>query len=165
MHRLRSLVLGCALVLPVGAAAQVAAPAPAANPATPAFAASHMAAARELLDVVHLQEVAAAGVQVSIEQQIRTNPAMEQYRTVMKEWAADIFAGEEAKNAFAAVYARYFTEADLRALVAFYRTPLGQKLASSQATLATSGAEVGRQLAEAHQADLLARLEAATPKQ
>ena len=54
--------------------------------------------------------------------------------------------------------------ADLRALIAFYRTPLGQRLASSQATLARQGAEIGRVLATARQADLIERLERITPQ-
>jgi hypothetical protein len=159
MHRLRALVVGCALLLPVGLAAQDSTAARAA-PAS----ASHMAAARELLEAVRLQEVAAAGVRVSIDEQIRTNPGLEPYRTTMKEWATQIFAGDEAKNAFAALYAGYFSEAELRQLIAFYRTPLGQKLAGSQAVLTVRGAELGRSLAEAHQAELVARLEALTPK-
>jgi hypothetical protein len=123
-----------------------------------------MAAARELLDVVRLQEVAAAGMRVSIDEQIRGNPAMEPYRTVMKEWGSEIFASQEAKNLFATIYAETFSEEDLRALVAFYRTPLGQRLANSQATLTVRGAEAGRNLATAHQADLMARIQAMQPK-
>ncbi|HKP74986.1 MAG TPA: DUF2059 domain-containing protein [Longimicrobiaceae bacterium] len=158
MRSLRALVVGCALLFPAGLAAQST------PPARAPIAPSHLAAARELLEVLHLQDVAAAGVQVALEEQIRTNPAMEPYRTVMKEWASSIFSGDEAKNAFATIYAEAFSEADLRALVAFYRTPLGQKLASSQTTLTVRGAEVGRNLATAHQADLMARIQAMQPK-
>lgn len=161
MRIVRALIVGCALLVPAGLAAQ--------DPSStsrvhPPIAPSHLAAARELLDVLHLQDVAAAGVQVSIDEQLRTNPALEPYRTVMKEWAAGIFAGDEAKNAFATIYAETFSEADLRQLVAFYRTPLGQKLANSQAALTVRGAEVGHNLATAHQADLMARIQAMQPK-
>src|SRR6185503_20763421 len=96
MRSLRALLIGCALLLPAGLAAQDST----ATRPHPPIAPSHLAAARELLDAVHLQEVAAAGVRVSIEEQIRNNPMLEPYRTVMKEWAAEIFAGEEAKTAF-----------------------------------------------------------------
>lgn len=161
MRSLRALLVGCALLLPAGAAAQdstaTARPHPPISP-------SHMAAARELLDVVRLQEVAAAGVRVSIDEQIRTDPSLEPYRTIMKEWGSQIFASDEAKTAFATIYAEAFSEDDLRQLTAFYRTPLGQRLANSQATLTVRGAEVGRSLATAHQADLMARIQAMQPK-
>jgi hypothetical protein len=158
MLRFRTLVLGCALLFPVRAAAQVQTLVP------PSPSPSHLAAARELVDVVRLVEVAAVGVNVSIDEQIRGNPAMEPYRTTMKEWGSALFATDEAKNAFAGLYASTFTEAELRQLVAFYRTPLGQKLAGSQTTLTVRGAEIGRSLAQAHQADLVARIQALTPK-
>lgn len=148
MSRLRALALaGAALLLPACLAAQ------------PAIAPSHMAAARDFVEALRLPEVAAAGVSVSIDEQIRANPALEPFRTTMKEWGAQLFATDEAKNAFAEVYATTFTEPELRQLVAFYQTPLGRKVAASQATLTARGAEIGRNLAQAHQADLMARIQ------
>ena len=148
MPRIRALALaGAALLLPVCLAAQ----------SSPT--ASHLAAARELIETVRLVEVAAAGVNVTIDEQIRNNPELEPFRTTMKQWAIELFTTEEAKNAFAQVYASTFTESELRQLVAFYRTPLGQKVAASQTTLTVRGAEIGRNLAERHQADLMTRLQ------
>jgi uncharacterized protein len=157
MRTLSALVLGCALLLPARAAAQDTA-------RTTPPTAGQMAAARELLEVMHLSEVSAVGVKVALDQQIRANPMLEPYRAAMNEWGTELFASEEAKTAFATLYAGAFSEADLRALVAFYRTPLGQRLASNQAALAERGAEIGRSLAEARQADLLARIQRLAPK-
>ena len=122
------------------------------------FTPSHMAAARELLQVVNVQQITSAAVEVMLEQQIETNPEMAPYRATMLQWARDVFASEEASDAFSRLYAAEFSEADLRALTAFYRTPLGKRLADSQGALARRGGEIGRQLAESHQADLIARL-------
>lgn len=156
MPRLRALALACgALLLPVCLTAQ---------PATTPIAPSHMAAARAFVDALRLSEVAAAGVNVSIDEQVRANPALEPFRTTMKEWGIALFTTDEAKNAFAEVYASTFTESELRQLVAFYQTPLGQKVAASQATLTARGAEIGRNLAQAHQADLMARVQSQMAK-
>jgi uncharacterized protein len=157
MRTLSALVLGCALLLPARAAAQGTAP-------TPPPTAGQIAAARELLEVMHLGEVSAVAVKVALDEQIRANPQLEPFRDAMIEWGKEIFASEEAKTAYATLYASAFSEADLRQLVAFYRTPLGQRLANSQVSLAAKGAEIGRQLATAHQADLMARLERIAPK-
>lgn len=137
---------------------------PAAAQQARAFTPSHLQAAREYLEAVHVQQLAAAGVEVTLDQQIRTSPEMEPYRAAMMEWARELFASAEAKTAFAELYAEAFNEADLRALTAFYRTPLGQRVAQIQPKLAERGAEVGRRLAESHQADLVARLERVKPK-
>lgn len=151
----RTLVLlGVVLALSTPAAAQETAR---------SFTPSHMAAAREYLEAVNVQAVAATAVEAMLEQQIETNPAMAPYRAAMLEWAREVFASDEARNAFSRLYAEEFTEADLRALTAFYRTPLGKRLADSQSALARRGSEVGRKLAESHQADLIARIAKVKP--
>jgi hypothetical protein len=155
MRRLALLALACALLLPLRATAQ--------NPTTPPTP-GQIAAARELLEVMRMQEVSTVGIKAAFEGQIRANPMLEPYRATMVEWATALFASEEAKAAFANVYASTFSEADLRGLVAFYRTPLGQRLASNMASLAEKGAEIGQQLADAHQAELLERIQRVTPK-
>lgn len=144
------IVLGFALALAAPAAAQET---------TRTHPPSHIAAARELMEVAQVQKTAVTGAEVMIAEQVRTNPAMARYRQAMLEWARGVFTSEEALTAFAALYADAYTEADLRQLVAFYRTPLGQKLAANQVLLATRGADLGRQLAERKQADLVARIQ------
>ncbi|HEV7590565.1 MAG TPA: DUF2059 domain-containing protein [Longimicrobium sp.] len=157
MRTLPALVLGCTLLLPARAAAQDAAP-------TPPPTAGQISAARELLEVMHLAEVSAVAVKVALDEQIRANPQLEPFRAAMIAWGTEIFASEEAKTAYATLYAGAFSEADLRQLVAFYRSPLGQRLANSQVTLAARGAEIGRALATSHQADLMARLQRIAPQ-
>jgi hypothetical protein len=158
MRILPALALGCALLLPARGAAQDATPARTYPP-------SHLAAARELMEVMHLQEVSATGVRVMLDAQIRSSPEMEPYRAAMNEWGTEIFSGDEAKTAFATLYASVLSEADIRGLIAFYRTPLGQRLAAAQVTLTTRGAEIGRDLAQSHQAELMARLQRIAPRQ
>jgi hypothetical protein len=101
MRSLSALLVGCALLLPAHAAAQD--PPPSIPPT-----AGQMAAARELLEVMHLREVSAVGVKVALDEQIRAEPRLEPYRAVMNEWGAEIFASEEAKTAFATLYASAF---------------------------------------------------------
>lgn len=156
MRRLALLALASALLLPLRMAAQN--PAPTAPPT-----AGQLAAARELLEVMHLQEMSAVGVRASLDAQISANPMLQPYRAAMIEWATGLFASEEAKAAFANMYASAFSEEDLRALIAFYHTPLGQRLADNMVSLAEKGAEIGRQLATAHQAELMTRIQSITP--
>jgi hypothetical protein len=146
----------CALLLPTPGAAQ-GRPAPS-IPASE-IRPSHLAAARELLDLMGIKEAAMSGVIVALEQQMEVNTALAEYRDVIEEWARSVFASERANREFAMMYAEEFSEPDLRALIAFYRTPVGRRLAASQSRLMMRGAEVGQRLAEAGQADLVARLE------
>jgi len=158
---MRNLLLAAAafaLLAPATATAQPAASPPAIAPA-PAPSPSHMAAAHELLGVIRMDEAAMAGLMVSLEQQVRVNPSLGEFRGVMEEWGWSVFTSEAAREAFAALYAEEFSEGDLRELAAFFRTPVGQRLAERQGRLAMRGAEVGERLATERQADLEARLE------
>jgi hypothetical protein len=155
-----SLALALALAAPL-----------AAQPATPtatatAIAPSHLAAAKEYLELYGIVDMAMTGVQMAMDQQIATNPELKPFRATMIDWVRDLFSSEEAKTAFASIYAEVFTEAEIRQLMDFARTPLGRKVVANQGNLARRGAEAGERLAQAHQADLMARLEAleAAPK-
>ena len=157
MRSVSALLLACALALPARAAAQDTA-------RTTPPTAGQMAAARELLEAMRMLERAAVEVRVAIDQQIGADPQLAPYRATIHEWGREIVSSEEAKAAFATLYASAFSEADLRQLAAFFRTPLGQRFASSQAALTEKGAEIGRSLASARQADLMARIQRITPK-
>ncbi|HLM66618.1 MAG TPA: DUF2059 domain-containing protein [Longimicrobium sp.] len=149
------------IVFALGFALALATPAAAQRDTLPArsFTPSHLAAARELLQEIQIQKLSMAGVEAMFTEQIRANPEMGRYREAMLAWARDIFSSEEATNAFAALYAEAFSEEDVRALTAFYRTPLGQRVAAMQPVIATRGADLGRRLAERKQADLIARIQ------
>ena len=153
--RLSSLALAFAVALAAPLGAQQSTPA-----AATSIAPSHLAAAKEYLDLYGIVDLAMTGAQMAMDQQITANPALRPYRETMIEWARELFGSEETKTAFASIYAEVFTEAEIRQLIDFARTPVGRKMVANQANLAQRGAEVGQRLAQAHQADLMARLQA-----
>lgn len=119
---------------------------------------SHLAEARALIRLLRLEETGlAAGMQV-FDQQSATNPDAGAFRDIVEEWMRGVFGSEEAEIAFARAYAEVLTEQEIVELIAFYRSPIGARLAVLQPTLAAKGAAVGQQLAAARQADLEARI-------
>jgi len=158
--RLLSLALPLSLVLAAPLRAQPTTSASAAAPAA-AIAPSHLAAAKEYLAQVGVLDMAMTGAQMAMDQQIAQNPALRPYRDAMLAWARDLFGSEEAGTAFATLYAEVFTEAEIRQLMEFARTPVGRKASANQTVLAQRGAELGQRLAQSHQADLFARIQQA----
>ena len=150
MRLLRTLLIGCALLLPRVAFAQDST----ATTTNQNIAPSHLAVARQLVAAVHMIDAASVGMQVALDEQVRTHPMLAPYRGALMQWATELLSSEEAQNGFARLYAEEFTEDELRQILAFYQSPVGQKLASRQANLGRRGAEFGRTLAEEHQADL-----------
>ena len=130
---------GLALALSLaGSAASAQQPAaPTAAPAKPASPAA-IAAAKEILAMKNASAMYAVAVPNLVQQ---TKDALLQvnlnYQKDLNEVAvivAQKLAGREKEigEGMAAVYANEFTEQELKDLVTFYKTPLGQKLLTSE---------------------------------
>ncbi|HEX8392942.1 MAG TPA: DUF2059 domain-containing protein [Longimicrobium sp.] len=160
--RISRILLVCAgLALPVAVQAQNPPPEPAriANPTPAAIALS-----RELVTLMNLREAGLAGLRAAMNPaQFGSGPEAEAAIRVVEQWAMDLFGSEEALAGFSRVYAETFTEAELQEILVFYRTPAGRHLLAEQPYLTMRGAEIGRQLAMAHQADLMERLSRKAP--
>ena len=128
------LALGLALTGAPAGAQQPAAPTTALKPATPAA----IAAAKEILSMKNAAAMYASAVPNIVEQ---TKNALLQnnlnYQKDLNEVAvivAKALAGREKEigDGMAQVYANEFTEQELKDLVAFYKSPLGQKLLANE---------------------------------
>jgi hypothetical protein len=131
------LVVGLALAAPADAqqaAPKQAAPAPELKPASPAA----LAAAKEILAMKNAGAMYAKAVPNIVDQ---TKNALMQtnlnYQKDLNEVAVIIaknLAGKEQEigEGMAKIYANEFTEQELKDLVTFYKTPLGQKLLSTE---------------------------------
>ena len=128
------LALGLALTGVPARAQQPAAPATALKPATPAA----IAAAKDILAMKNASAMYASAVPNIVEQ---TKNALLQnnlnYQKDLNEVAvivAKALAGREKEigDGMAQVYANEFTEQELKDLVNFYKSPLGQKLLTNE---------------------------------
>lgn len=72
--------------------------------------------------------------------------------------SALVSAALPAVPAIAQAYARAFTEDDLRSLIAFYRTPVGQRLVTKLPEVLRQIAEIGAERGAKHQAELQSML-------
>lgn len=131
-------------------------------PAAAAPSPAQLSAARELLKLIDLDRTLQGSADMMIEAQLSANPMLAPYGDVLRQWAGKYLTWEVMGERMAAVYASTFTEAELRDLVAFYRTPVGRKLAHETPALVQKGGEVGAAVAQEHQAELLAMIEART---
>ena len=150
---IRTVLVGCGLMIPALAGAQTTQPAA-------AVSGESMALARELTSLLDMAGNAGIAVDVMLDAMQSQNPQLAEFRDVLQRWTRKIFSSEEAATAFARVYAESFTEAELRDVVTFMRTPSGRRFAGAQGELARRGGEVGKRLAEENQDQLMQMLEA-----
>ena len=153
-------VLAAATLRPPAAAAQGTPVTPVPAPAAVAPSASAIAAATELLRLLDIEKVMRAGSEVMFDAQVQQQPLMAPFRDVMQAWLDKYMTFETMGPRLARVYAEEFTEAELRELIAFYRTPLGRKLAERTPELSRKGAEAGAAVAAEHMDELQRMIEA-----
>jgi uncharacterized protein len=128
------LLLGLALTGLPAAAQQGTPAAPALKPGTPAA----MAAARELLAMKNASAMFANAVPGIVQQTkdslIQQNLNYQKDLNDVAVVVAQAFAGKEKEigEGMAQIYCNEFTEQELKDLVLFYKSPLGQKLLSNE---------------------------------
>ena len=130
-----SLALAMAMAgLPASAQQQQQAPPPALKPASPAA----IAAAKEILSMKNAAAMYASAVPNIVQQTkdtlLQSNLNYQKDLNEVAVIVAKNLAGREKEigEGMAKIYANEFTEQELKDLVTFYKTPLGQKLLSSE---------------------------------
>ena len=73
---------------------------------------------------------------------------------VMKKFMGKYFSWDVIKTDLSAMYASEFSEADLKALTAFYNTPAGKRFSEKLPILTQKGVLMGQKIIQDHQAEL-----------
>lgn len=112
-------------------------------------------AAKELMQVMHVDKMLHDQIAAAFDLQVQNNPAMAPMRPVMQQFLDKYLTWDAIGPQVTAVYAQTFSESELKDLIAFYKTPTGQKVALSTATLAAKQEAIGLQVVQAHQQELV----------
>jgi hypothetical protein len=114
---------------------------------------SHEQAAREIYRLLGGAKAAEAGAEAMMGT-IRQNPELAPYEDVFRAWFRKVFAAEGFESEVVALYMKSFSEAELRELTKFYKTPVGQKALALFPELMKQGAEIGMRRGQEHAAEL-----------
>jgi len=131
-----------------------------------ADATSHRKAVLELFQLMDMNNMLKSSIDVSLQAQIQANPAVGRYEKQLRAFFVKYMSWESLKEQFADLYQKAFSEAELKELVAFYRTPIGKKTLHELPALMQQGAQIGMARVQAHADELNAMMQeppAATP--
>jgi len=115
---------------------------------------SHDQAVLEFLKVVGIERTMTASANAVVQGLIQINPPLAPYREIIAKWATKHITWEAAAPEITKIYKDAFTELELRDVIAFYKTPTGQKVLLKLPEVMQQGAAVGAKLALAHTAEL-----------
>lgn len=150
-----AIVAAAALAAPTRAGAQERAPAPAA----PAVTASHRAAAAELLEVTQTERQIRHGIEIAFDAQVRANPLLGPFRDVMQRYADKYLDWASLQPELVSIHVSTFSEPELRQMIAFYRTPTGQKAVRLLPQVTARVQQVAEQRVAAHAEELQAMIQ------
>jgi len=122
----------------------------------------HRQAATELLGLAHMDEVLTKSIDQMLAFQVQQNPGLMPYEKIMKDFFNKYMGWDALKEDFIKIYMEEFTEAELRDMIVFYKTPTGQKAVLKTPVLAARGAELGQERVQENIGELLEMIEAET---
>ena len=116
--------------------------------------ASHMAAVQELFKVMHMDETMSKSIDAMLDQQVKQNPLIGRFRAVMSAFLQKHMSWQSIEPEMAKIYMQEFTEAEIKEMTTFYKTPLGQKVITKTPAMMAKGAEIGQARVQQNMAEL-----------
>src|SRR6267378_7288351 len=91
--------------------------------------------AEQMLITMKMPDIYARGINESVEQQVAATPALANYREDLKSFLDTCIGWPVVKTDVAKLYLKYYTLEEMDALIKFYQTPAGKKVAEISSTL------------------------------
>ncbi len=133
-----------------------AAPSPA--PSVPQASPTHTAAAEELLTVMKMEQATKQSADVMFEAQLRQNPQLVQFKDIIQEFMTKYLGWQELKSDYIRLYTDLYTEPEIREMIQFYGTPLGQKMQATMPQLMARSAEISQRRLQEHMPELQGKI-------
>jgi hypothetical protein len=115
---------------------------------------SHRQAAEELFKAMDVESMLAGAIDASLEAQVKANPALAQFKGVMKKFFNKYMSYASLKDDLIKLYTDEFTEDELKEMTKFYKTPTGRKLAKKGPSLMQKGGQLGMARVQKNTAEL-----------
>jgi hypothetical protein len=121
---------------------------------------SQVAAANELFKSMKLENTVQTTSAAMIESEVGRTAGMQAYRDVMLTWLRKYMTWDAMKPELIKLYTETYTEAEMKELAAFYKTPVGQKSLAKMPELMQKTAQIGAKLGQPHVDELKTLMDA-----
>lgn len=123
--------------------------------------ATHREAVRQLMAVTRVRELTEQSVDVMMKGQLQSMPQLGPFASILETFYREQMAWSALEPEFTRLYLEVFTETELREMIAFYQTPLGQKLLTKMPVLMAKSNEMTTRRIQTAMPQLIQRLQAA----
>jgi uncharacterized protein len=115
---------------------------------------SHVQAAEELLHTMKMDTLMDQNIDTVVKAQVAQTPKLAKVEDVFRQFLVKYMRWEVLKPQMVTLYTDTFTEAELRDLNAFYKTPTGQKSITVMPELFQKGMAIGQKAVKEHVGEL-----------
>jgi len=121
---------------------------------------SHDQAVMDLIKVTKVEQQMATSTEAVADAMTKGNPVLMPFRDVIVEWASKYLTWNAMLPEVAKLYKETFTESEVRELIAFYQTPVGQKVLAKLPEVTQKAFSIGSTIGQAHSDELRQMIEA-----
>jgi len=121
---------------------------------------SHDRAVMDLIKMTKVEQQMATSTESVADAMTKGNPVLAQFRDVIVEWANKYLTWNAMLPEVAKLYKETFSESEIRELIAFYQTPIGQKVLVKMPELTQKAFSIGSSIGQAHSDELRQMIEA-----
>jgi hypothetical protein len=125
---------------------------------------SHLAAAKQLLEVTHVKELMDTSATQMLDVQLQQAPQLAPFADIMRDFYREQMKWDVLEPEFVRLYTEVFSEQELHDLIAFYGTPLGKMMQSKMPLLMQKSNELTQRRLQAALPQLMQRMQAAAQK-
>lgn len=122
---------------------------------------AHVQAAEEFLMAMQTPQQLEEGINSMVELMLQSQPTMIPYRTTIKDFYAQHLSWNALKDQYVGITTGLLSEEELKKLTAFFQTEVGKKFIEKQPEMFQKTAELGYQVMQENQDELIDLLEAA----
>ena len=115
---------------------------------------SEQQAALDLLETMNTQQTFEASMDAMLDMQMEQNPAATQLEPIMREFFAEHLAWEEIQPDYVALYTDLYTEDELKGIIEFYQTDVGQKMVEVMPEMAVRSQQIAQEHIQEHASEL-----------
>ena len=128
---------------------------------TPAFAADeHGELAKELLTFLKAKERMGVAVEQIVAIQVQRDPRLGRFKEEVRNYVAKYLAWDSMESGIVEEYKQYFTEAELREILAFYKSETGRKALTHMERIIRAAGKSRNDLLQQNSGELRAAIEA-----
>ena len=122
--------------------------------------ASHRQAALDLMEQTDVEGTMQTSIDEMLGQQIKASPEIAPFEDVLRDFMAEHLSFDAVRDDLVELYVEAFTEDELREIIAFNETPVGQKAIRMTPMIMVEAMRIGQQAVEENQDVLVRQIEA-----